>query len=139
MSASVIKALILTKEPGQLKKRMKKAFFVFLFCALFSFIYELFSHGVYSPYMIFAGALPLLLGAFVSLLFLVTGHSMPGRRTHELWCCGIATLTVGCYLKGALEIYGTTNRLTAIYPFAGVFLLAAAMVCYLVGYFHEEA
>lgn len=40
-----------------------------VFCAVFGFIYEMFSHEVYSAYMIFAFAIPLLAGAVPAFCF----------------------------------------------------------------------
>ena len=36
----------------------------------------------------------------------------------------VITLTAGSLLKGALDIYGTTNRLLIIYPVAALLILA---------------
>ena len=82
-----------------------------LFCALFGAVYELFSHSVFSYYMLYAFMIPLVGGA---LLFFLMGYfqwKIPGKVSRSLWQFGIAALTVGCLLQGVLEIYGTTNRL----------------------------
>ena len=101
-------------------------------CALFGAVYECFSHGVYSYYMIYAFAVPLMLGALPLLLLAVFGGPFPERRALWLWNAGIATLTVGCVFRGVLDIYGTTHRLTVVYPIVGVGLLAAGVVSGLV-------
>ena len=41
--------------------------FASAFFALFAFIYEMFSHGVYSAYMIFAFLIPLVLGGILDI------------------------------------------------------------------------
>ncbi len=60
------------KEQKREKKHMKKISFRYLmgalFCIVFAVIYESFSHQVYSGYMIFAFALPLVGGALPYLL-----------------------------------------------------------------------
>ena len=38
----------------------------------------------------------------------------------------VVTLTAGSLLKGALDIYGTSNRLLVVYPAAAVMIMAAA-------------
>ena len=96
-----------------------------LFAALFGGIYEQFSHGVYSNFMIYAFAFPLAGGTLPCLL---TGEG--ARKAHpaagNLWGAGIAALTVGSLFRGALDIYGTTSPLTGVYWVAGGLLLAAA-------------
>ena len=87
-------------------------------CALFGAVYELFSHEVWSCFMIGAFALPLLLGAIPFFLLRMRGKPFPGRAA-ELVHAGVAALTVGSILQGALEIYGTSNPLTAVYWAAG--------------------
>ena len=118
-------------------------------------IYEHFSHGVYSNYMIFAFMIPLAAGAFPNLIAAAankkrahsgfyysasgSNHADSGSNraasglrsaASGLQLAAVATLTVGSLVKGALEIYGTTNRLTAVYPVAGIALLTAALLMY---------
>ena len=67
-----------------------------LFCALFGAVYELFSHSVFSYYMLYAFMIPLVGGA---LLFFLMGYfqwKIPGKVSRSLWQFGIAALTVGC-------------------------------------------
>ena len=54
-------------------------------CALFGTVYERFSHGVYSYYMIYAFALPMMLGALPLLLLALRGRAIPGRTVLWLW------------------------------------------------------
>lgn len=108
-------------------------------------VYEMFSHGVISYYMILAFLVPLIGGAvpcFVSEAayrkrlsagranqLVPAGPEVTLRKQmmKELQLAAVVTLTAGCLIKGALEIYGTTNRLTLIYPLAGLVLAAAAL------------
>ncbi len=83
-------------------------------CAIFGAVYELFSHEVYSCFMICAFAFPLLLGAIPFFLMQKRGKPFPGRAA-ELVHAGVAALTVGSILQGVLEIYGTSNPLTTTY------------------------
>ena len=99
-----------------------------LACALFGAIYELFSHEVYSYFMIYAFVVPLVLGTLLSLRFCRAKARVPGRLALNAWNSGVATLTVGCIFKGALDIYGTTNRLVVVYPIAAALLLIAGAV-----------
>lgn len=101
--------------------------------ALFAAVYELFSHRVYSGYMIFAFLLPLLGGALpYSLLQRLPGRLRPDPAVCCLYNSGLAALTAGSVFRGMLEIYGTTSRLSAVYAVAGAVLLVGSAVGYLV-------
>ena len=102
-----------------------------VFCAFFGAVYEHFSHEVYSYWMLYAFALPMVLGALPLLAIALHGRTLPGRVSLWLWNAGIAVLTVGCIFRGVLEIYGTTNRLWAVYPIVGGVLLATGLASYL--------
>ena len=91
------------------------------FCAVFGAVYEHFSHNVYSAYMVFAFAFPLVGGALPFLILRalrVKRIAAPERLYHS----GIAALTVGSIINGILEIYGTTNALSVVYWYAGAAL-----------------
>ncbi len=92
-------------------------------CAIFGAVYELFSHGVWSCFMIGAFAFPLLLGAIPFFLMQKRGKPFP-RRAAELVHAGVAALTVGSILQGVLEIYGTSNPFMIVYWVAGGTLTA---------------
>ena len=98
-------------------------------------VYGLFSHGVYSYYMIYAFMIPLLGGA---LPHLTAALRQAGRRDEKSSAAKlfdakdtqlaiIVTLTAGSLLKGALDIYGTTNKLLLVYPALTVLILAASL------------
>lgn len=72
--------------------------------------------------MIFAFAVPLLLGALPYALLLHRGKAS-GWVFLNLWNSGVACLSVGCVFQGVLAIYGTTNALIVVYPIAGGLLL----------------
>ena len=102
------------------------------FCALFGAIYEVYSHEVYSFYMIYAFAFPLVGGALSFLLLHIAGAAhYPGVVSRHLFHCGIATLTVGSIIQGVVEIYGTTNSLTAWYWRVGAVLIVAGSIAFL--------
>lgn len=93
-------------------------------CALLGAVYERFSHGVYSYYMIYAFAFPLVGGTLPYLT--LGGWWNPGGFYHA----GIATLTVGSIVEGILEIYGTTNVLITVYWMAGWGLVSVGVICF---------
>jgi hypothetical protein len=163
-------------------------------CAVFGLIYEIFSHEVYSFYMIYAFLIPLVPGALLNLVIawlavrkekhlrikeaaafaentsadllnigdadarnirdaayedeeeacyelsnaaessVSTGVFFPGRFTRRAWYSGLAALTVGSIFKGVLDIYGTTNKLIAVYPVAAAMLICAAVFSFSMSY-----
>ena len=115
---------------------MKKVFGYAMYTtavALFGAVYECFSFGVYSYYMLYGFLFPLILGIFPWLLIAMDvkcrGMSyFPGQKTAALWGAGITTLTVGSVLHGVLDIYGTTSTLTKYYFIVGTILLLTALV-----------
>ncbi len=116
--------LVTEKDSAALKRWQLTYLLISLFCLLFGGVYERYSHGVYSYFMLYAFVVPLVAGTLLShLLELFCRRRMPGRLAVLLYNFGIATLTVGCIFQGVLEIYGTTNRLMAAYWVAGVALL----------------
>ncbi len=106
------------------KKQIYKYLLLSLFFLIFSLIYELFSHGVYSKYMMFAFSIPLILG---TLLYLIIFKFKINKRLSyigmKIYNCFIITLTFGSIMKGFLDIYGTTNKFISIYLIISVFLL----------------
>lgn len=118
--------------------------------ALAGVVYQQFGHGVRSDFMTYAYTVPLLLGALpATLIFVWRRDATSTKRAHPdgrvgrkraaaqlgaaLWACGIATLTIGSLLQGALEIYGTASGWMIWYLWAGVALLAGATMVAVVG------
>ena len=99
--------------------------------AVFSAVYEHFSFGVYSPFMIFAFAVPLLMGALAFLLMgralKKTGTSVPALVC-KFWHAAVATLTVGFLFRGVLDIYGTSSSLGTVYWIASAVLAVLALL-----------
>ena len=106
-----------------IKKNIQLHIFITIFVLLFSIIYESFSHGVYSNYMIFAFLIPLLLGVVVFKILEITKTKI-NFLTINFYNATIITLVVGSLMKGFLDIYGTTNNLIYGYLIiSGVLLL----------------
>ena len=91
-----------------------------VFCAVFALIYEYFSFGVYSYYMIFLFAWPLLLGVLPCFLL--------KRDIGRLWNDGVLLMTAGSLLAGIFEIYGTASTLTIWFWAAGGLLLVITAI-----------
>lgn len=90
-------------------------------------VYELFSHQVYSPFMYLMFMIPLLLGVLPNLAVRILDKSFiaskDARATYKL---GILTLIFGSFLKGVLDIYGTSSVYPILYlPVAGLLLIVA--------------
>ena len=93
-------------------------------CAVFGLIYEHFGFGVWSHFMGFAFLIPLLLGALPALFM----RKERSPVTAQLYGGFVLTLTLGSLVKGALDIYGTTNGKLIAYPILAGFMLLAAVV-----------
>ncbi len=100
------------------------------FCILFAAVYEHFSHGVWSNYMVCLFVWPLLGGVPALLLPGIRTALMPCRAVRNFWASGVATLTLGSCLAGVFEIYGTTAPLVAVYWYAGAALTVLAAGLY---------
>lgn len=128
--------MILSTSAIDARARMARAGFFYLavtlVCAAFGAVYEIFSHGVYSYFMLYAFAFPLCGGVLSCFLFAHTRLHLPCRAAQIIYRAGIATCTVGSIVQGILEIYGTTNRLTQTYWYVGVLLLACGMILWVV-------
>lgn len=98
------------------------------FCGVFGWVYERFSFGVVSGFMVYAFLPPLAAGLLLALLS--GSRWAPDGGTLRLLTWGAATLGVGSIAAGVVAIYGTENRLLTVYPVAGAALLLAAAVRY---------
>lgn len=123
-------------------KQASKTAFVYLIvsilCGLFGAIYEVYSHEVYSFYMIYAFAFPLIGGTLpFSILSMTRAKRYPNMISRKLYHSGIATLTVGSLIRGVLDIYGTTNSLTEYYWHVGVCFVVAGIFMYGIASFKD--
>ena len=98
-----------------------------LFLVLFGAVYENYSHGVFSYFMLYAFTIPLVFGVTLYTILLFAGK-YPSRVFVNLWNSAIAAFGVGSVFRGVLEIYGTTNTLSFVYPVAGSVLGVSALV-----------
>ena len=97
-------------------------------CLVFAAVYECFSHGVFSPFMLLAFLFPLLLGVVPCTLALDRPGS--GVLSLYLYGSGVVALTAGSLFQGILEIYGTTSRLSGVYWAVGLLLSAGGAGLY---------
>lgn len=122
-----------TSDIKRMQKMAKTGFvylFISIFCILFGAVYESFSHGVYSYYMLYAFAVPLVGGVLPFFGMAFSRMTVPNRVSLNLYHSGIAALTTGFLFDGALEIYGTTNRLVSVYWILGILFILTAIFLY---------
>lgn len=125
-----------TLDINRMKNMLKTGFlylFVSMFCILFGAVYEYFSHEVYSYFMLYAFVFPLVGGAMLFFGMAFCRIPTPNRTSRNLYHSGIATLTIGSFFEGVLEIYGTTNRLVSVYWLLGALLLLSSLILYFAG------
>ena len=120
------------------KKTIRKNLFVYCgvvpLCALFGYIYETRAHGVLSWFMLLGFLVPLVLGLFPYLILTLTKTDKgPNSITSNIYNAAVATLTVGCYFKGFLDIYGTTRDIhLIIYSAVGGTMLLTGIIFYII-------
>lgn len=107
---------------------------VALFCALFSAVYEYYSHGVYSNYMVYLFMFPLLGGVLpFSCIGLIKPLRFPLSAAKRLYNSGVASLTVGSCVRGVLDIYGTSSDYVLVYWILGALMMGLGLALYLLG------
>ena len=116
---------------ARIKRLGWRFLWISLACAVFSFVYECFSHQVYAHSMIFAFLYPMI-GGTLPCFVISRLRRLPKPWTLYAWRAGVMTAMIGSLMRGALEIYGTTNRLTAAYPMLCGALCLAGAIGYLI-------
>ncbi len=131
MSTSVIEQNTFLKKRRAIARTGFFCLLCSIFCAIFGAIYETFSHDVYSNFMLYAFFIPLIGGTlpYFSLSF-SKRLILPKKPAIYLHNFGLATLTVGCLMKGVLEIYGTENTLLVVYAICGTIFVFLGILHY---------
>lgn len=103
-----------------------------LFCLVVFLVYNIFSHGVYSNYMTFLFAWPLLLGFVPSLMIaLIPALCEPSHLTKALYHAGLAAATVSSLLRGIFEIAGTSSPLQMPLMYFGIGMMIVGAITYI--------
>lgn len=114
------------------KKFLKTSFIylnVSLFLALFGAVYEHFSHGVYSYFMIYAFSIPLVFGTlFYFIKAIYRGQKKKLDTSDMLYGGSIAVFTAGSITKGILDIYGTESSNMKVYLILGILLFLSSAI-----------
>lgn len=114
--------------------RLLRYTLVTVFTAVFGYVYELFSHGVSSPYMVWLFVIPFTVGCLPDLVVRLAPALGAGGDWAQIFrAFAVATLTVGAAVEGVVEIYGTTSEYGVWYLAAGLALLAVAVVLDIAG------
>ena len=127
----ILSASGIERSGKEIEKLVFTYLIVTLVCAGLGAVYEFFSHGVYSYYMLYAFMLPFLGGTVYFYCILYFRSKIPGCIACRFQHFGILTLTVGCMVCGMLEIYGTTSHLVNIYFIVGGMFLVIGNFMYL--------
>ena len=127
----ILSASGIERSGKEIEKLVFTYLIVTLVCAGFGAVYEFFSHGVYSYYILYAFMIPFLGGTVYFYGILYFRSKIPGCIARRFQHFGILTLTVGCVVCGILEIYGTTNHLVRIYFIVGGMFLVIGNFMYL--------
>ena len=99
-----------------------------VFVLIFGIIYEMFSHGVVSYYMIFAFLIPLI-NFLINIIF-ISSKIKINKLSKNLFSMSICSFTFFSIIKGVLDIYGTTNNLIFIYLIVGLILLVPSIILF---------
>jgi hypothetical protein len=100
-----------------------------LFCVVFTFIYERFSHNAVSTHMRCMFLMPLLGVALPAVIgYLTPLHPFPGRAAFNLWNSAMAVWTVGCLFRGIVNISGRYTSLDRPYMVAGWVFIALVVM-----------
>ena len=113
-----------------MKKKTINYLIATLSILVFGIIYEVFSFGVISYFMVLAFTFPL----FGMLIYLLASRFKKGLNSKFmlLFDSSIATFTLGFIVKGVIEIFGTTNKLTLVFFIVGGMLFLLSLLFYFV-------
>lgn len=108
-----------------------------VFCLIFYLIYNMFSHGVKSPYMTYLFAWPLILGFFPCIIIYVISRIKHcsihiDAVSDNAFCSGVAALTVSSLLKGIFDIAGTASVYQTWLSYAGTALLIIGIIHFII-------
>ena len=114
---------------NDLKNKNKFIIGFSVFVLIFGIIYEMFSHGVISYYMIFAFLIPLI-NFLINIIF-INSKIKVNKISKNLFSMSICTFTFLSIIKGVLDIYGTTNNLIFVYLIVGIILLVTSIILFI--------
>lgn len=120
-----------TSKSPNVSRILNAYLIAFGFCAVFAIVYECFSKGIISFWMLGMPLFPFFLGIVPALIFEKLNRSVFDWAL-QLWNCGVITLTVGSMLNGIFEIFGTYFDMFNLFMICGSFLLIAGAAVHIV-------
>ena len=122
------------KSPEELRSGLIISISCSVFCLVFYLVYNIFSHGVHSPFMTFLFAWPLILEVIpTGLCLMIRAVPGPSVLSSLFWNTGTALVTVSSLLRGILEIAGSSSEQQVYMMAAGFAFLAAGLILYVEG------
>jgi hypothetical protein len=95
---------------------------------VFTFVYELFSHGVTSRNMRLSIFFPLVLGSVLFNIFRFLPK--PSKIARDLWGMAITTAVSGLILEGVFYIYGTHKDIVHLFFWGAGIIFLITIVLY---------
>ncbi len=100
-----------------------------LFVAVFGAVYEHFSFGVYSYFMLYAWMVPFVMGVLPSVFLACSKKHVAIRDAgRRLWHDAVAVLTLGSLFTGVVQIYGTQSAWSYVYALIGIVFAVLAFI-----------
>jgi hypothetical protein len=97
-------------------------------CAVVSFVYAQFSHGVSSPFMTWLALIPLVFGALVYGIWGAARLASVDGWGFVAYNGFVATLMMGSFVRGVLEIADSTSSFLAVFGVLASILLVLSVV-----------
>ncbi len=104
---------------------------VSIFVLIFSLVYSIFSHEVYSDYLSYAFLYPLIGGSVVYLCLHFTKKF--SKWPYNFYNAGLATITVGSVLCGVNEIAGADTLYYLLFYLIGWILVILSVILLVLG------
>ncbi len=112
------------------------------FCGFFSSVYQSFSHGVSSPYMVYISLVPFIFGVLPYGVLYALKLKAPQSLEKQLFNWGVISLVAGCAVKGivdisgyvvnSIDLFGAEIHYMYLYLSASAVLMLSAVVLYIV-------
>ena len=113
------------------KKRAVIWGIISIFGIVFFSIYNRYSHGVHSPFMTYFFAVPLIFGCIPNCIAVISGRKIKtGHIASDIYCAGIAAVTVSCVLRGIFEIAGTSSVYQSVLMWFGIVMSVVGAVAH---------
>jgi len=96
-------------------KKAKKYLGIALFMIFAGFVYESFSHGVYSNYILYAFVFTMAAALFYFAICAAKKKIVLQEKTMDLLAAFVTTISISFVFNGVIDIYGTTSKWSLVY------------------------